>query len=62
MRKYVIIDFVGNDWYYYNDDIDLGFALDRVIDGYQRYNLPLEVTSYNNGKVYVIKMERVIGD
>ena len=56
LNKYVIIDYVGNDYYYYQDDIDLGFALDRIMDGYTRYELPLKVYSYNNGKVYVIKM------
>ena len=57
LNKYVIIDYVGNDYYYYQDDIDLGFALDRIMDGYIRYELPLVVKSYNNGKVYVIKMK-----
>lgn len=56
LNKYVIIDYVGNDYYYYQDDIDLGFALDRIMDGYIRYELPLKVYSYNNNKVYVIKM------
>ena len=57
LNKYVIIDYVGNDYYYYSDEIDLGFGLDRVLDGYDRYELPLDVRSYNNGKVYVIKMK-----
>ena len=57
LRKYVIISYVDNDWYYYENDIELGFALDRILDGYIRYNLPLVVKSYNNGKVYVIKMK-----
>lgn len=55
--KYVIIDYIENDYYYYSDDIEMGFALDRILDGYERYELPLNIIRYNNGKVYVIKMK-----
>lgn len=55
--KYAIIDYIENDYYYYSDDIEMGFALDRILDGYERYELPLNIIRYNNGKVYVIKMK-----
>lgn len=55
LNKYAIIDYVG-DWYSnYSDDIEMGFTLDRILDGYERYELPIIVERYNNGKVYVIK-------
>ena len=57
LNKYVIIDCVENDYCYYSDDIKLGFALDSVLDKYIRYEIPIRVCSYNNGKVYVIKMK-----
>lgn len=55
LRKYVIIDYIKNDYYYCYDDIELGFSLDRILDNYYRYELPINVYSYNNGKVYVIR-------
>jgi len=57
LKKYLVIDYVADDWYYYNDDIELGFALDRILDTYTYYDLPTKVYSYNYGKVYVIKMK-----
>lgn len=57
LKKYLVIDYVADDWYYYNDDIELGFALDRIMDTYIYYDLPIRVYSYNYGKVYVIKMK-----
>lgn len=57
LKKYLVIDYVADDWYYYNDDIELGFALDRILDTYAYYDLPTKVYSYNYGKVYVIKMK-----
>lgn len=55
LNKYAIIDYVGDWCGNYSDDIEMGFALDRILDGYYRYELPIVVDSYNNGKVYVIK-------
>ena len=57
LKKYVIIDYVENDYYYYSNDIKLGFALDRILDKYLKYDLPVKVYSYNNQKVYILKME-----
>ena len=60
LNKYVIIDYVGDGCYNYADDIEMGFSLDRILDEYDRHDLPIKVERYNYGKVYVIKIrERV---
>ena len=55
LNKYAIIDYVGDWCNNYSDDIEMGFTLDRILDGYEYYELPIVVERYNNGKVYVIK-------
>jgi len=55
LNLYAIIDYVGDYCRTYNDSIEMGFSLDRILDGYDRYELPIVVERYNNGKVYVIK-------
>ena len=57
LRYFAIINYIDNDFYYYNDEIEMGFALDQMLDGYYRYELPLEVKKYNYGKIIVIKMK-----
>lgn len=55
LNKYAIIDYVGDWCSNYSDDIEMGFTLDRILDSYERYELPIVVERYNNGNVYVIK-------
>lgn len=55
MNKYAIIDYINNSAYTYNNDIEMGFALDMILDNLDRYELDYKVTRYNFGKVYVIR-------
>lgn len=55
LNKFVIIDVMEQQYYYYNDSITQGFALDEVLEKRNRYEIPYKIDYYNNGKVVVIK-------
>lgn len=53
---YIIIDRVSNEVLYFNDKIDLGFGLDNILINYDRYDLKLKVSYYNNYNVVSIRL------
>lgn len=53
MKKYLIID-ADNEKYYYNDEIEQGFALDSILDKYERYEIPYTTKRENCGIVDMI--------
>lgn len=55
LNKFVIIDVMEQQYYYYNDSITQGFALDEVLEQRNRYEIPYKIEYYNNGKVIIIK-------
>lgn len=61
VNKYVVIDYVGNDCYSYSNEIDMGFSVDRILDNYCRYDLPIITQRYNFGKIVVIKFKKEEG-
>ena len=54
LNKYVIIDKMENEIYYFNDEIDMGFSLDNIVDYRDRINIDYHYRYYNFGKVIVI--------
>ena len=53
---YIIIDKVNNNILYYNNEIDLGFGLDNILESYYRYDLKLKINYYNNYNVASIRL------
>lgn len=55
LKKFVIIDVMEQQYYYYNDSITQGFSLDKLLEERNRYGIPYKIEYYNNGKVIIIK-------
>lgn len=53
--KYVIIDTMEHEYYMYNDEIEMGFSLDNILEERDRLEIPYRIVRYNNGNVVVIK-------
>ena len=55
MNKYIIIDVMEHNVYYFADDIEMGFALYSITSVRDRLEIPYVVKYYNNGKVLSIR-------
>ena len=53
--KYCIIDVMEREIYFFQDDIEMGFALDSITSQRDRLEIPYKVHYYNNGKVLSIR-------
>ena len=53
--KYLIIDVMENKYYSYSDEIEMGFALDMILDERDRLEIPYVLHRYNNSKVISIR-------
>lgn len=55
MNKYIIIDVMEHNVYYFTDDIEMGFSLDSITSERDRLEIPYVVRYYNNGRVLSIR-------
>lgn len=55
MNKYIIIDVMEHNVYYFADDIEMGFSLDNITSVRDRLEIPYVVRYYNNGRVLSIR-------
>lgn len=55
MNKYIIIDVMEHNVYYFADDIEMGFSLDSITSERDRLEIPYVVRYYNNGRVLSIR-------
>jgi hypothetical protein len=55
MNKYIIIDVMEHNVYYFYDDIEMGFSLDSITSERDRLEIPYVVRYYNNGRVLSIR-------
>lgn len=55
MNKYIIIDVMEHNVYYFSDDIEMGFSLDSITSVRDRLEIPYVVRYYNNGRVLSIR-------
>lgn len=53
--KYIIIDVMEHKYYYYQDEIEMGFSLDMLLEERNRLEIPYRLISHNNGRVMVIR-------
>lgn len=53
--KYVVIDVMEKEVYYFIDSIEMGFALDSITRKRDYLEIPYRVNYYNNGQVLVIR-------
>ena len=55
MNKYIIIDTMEHNVYYFFDSIEMGFSLDSIISERDRLEIPYVVRYHNNGRVLSIR-------
>ena len=55
MNKYVVIDVMEQEVYYFSDSIEMGFSIDSITSERDRLEIPYKMRYYNNGKVVVIR-------
>jgi len=54
LRKYVVIDKMEGEVYYYPDEITMGFAMEGITDRRDRLDIEYHIKYYNFGRVIVI--------
>jgi hypothetical protein len=54
LRKYVVIDKMEQEVYWYSDPITMGFALEGITDRRDRLDIEYHIRTYNFGNVIVI--------
>ena len=54
LRKYVVIDKMEGEVYYYPYEITMGFALEGITDRRDRLDIEYHIKYYNFGRVIVI--------
>lgn len=55
MENYIIIDVMEHNIYFFTDRIEMGFALDRILQKRDDLEIPCKLISYNYGKVISIR-------
>lgn len=55
--RYMIIDTMEHKIYRYSTDIEMGFAIDMVLEERDRLEIPYRLVYYNNGRVISIRGE-----
>lgn len=54
LRKYVVIDKMEQEVYWYSDPITMGFAMENITDRRDRLDIEYHIRTYNFGNVIVI--------
>lgn len=55
MENYIIIDVMEHNIYFFTDYIEMGFALDRILQKRDDLEILYKLISYNYGKVISIR-------
>lgn len=55
MENYIIIDVMEHNIYFFTDHIEMGFALDSILQKRDDLEIPYKLISYNYGKVISIR-------
>lgn len=55
MKNYIIIDVMEHNIYFFTDRIEMGFALDNILQKRDDLEIPYKLISYNYGKVISIR-------
>lgn len=53
--KYIIIDIMEKKIYYYEDSIEMGYALESITRVRDYLDIPYKINFYNNGQVLAIR-------
>ena len=59
MEKYVTIDLMSGDEYEYDNEIEQGFALDRLLDKRECIGIPYDIELLEGAKVIIIRDKKI---
>lgn len=55
MKDYIVIDVMEHEIYRFSNEIEMGMALDGILDYRDRIEIPYKIVKYNFGRIISIR-------
>ena len=55
MKDYIVIDVMEHEIYRFSNEIEMGMALDGILDYCDRIEIPYKIVKYNFGRIISIR-------
>ncbi len=55
MKNYIVIDVMEHEIYRFSNEIEMGMALDGILEYRDRIEIPYKLVNYNFGKIIAIR-------